>query len=178
MLIDYSLARDKLQLQLNPDEEPGDFQREFERVLTRLKKCIDLRLNIYGEPETEIDQMILDVENAKSTSNMYLRETLIDKVLQKLQEYTEPEFELTDEEEKNFTPEQKEKEEISFKKGLLKEKKQRMLLATEIAEIAFDCNLVEIAYEAGKEGVKHQWDPHKDTQLVIAQCKANYIIAQ
>ena len=71
MLIDYSIARNKLQIELNEDEQPGDFQREFERVLTRLKKSIDLKLNIYGEPDNDIDQMILDVENAKSTSNIY-----------------------------------------------------------------------------------------------------------
>lgn len=169
MLIDYSLAKDKLQIELREDDEPGDFQREFERVLERLKKCIDLRLNIYGEPDSEIDQMILDVENAKNTSNMYLRETLIDKVLQQLLEYSEPEFELTDEEEKELTPEQKEAEEIKFKKNLLKDKKQRMLLSSEIASIAFDCNLVEIAFEAGKLSVKEEWDPHKDREQVISQ---------
>lgn len=38
MLIDYSIAKEKLQIQLNPEEEAGNFQREFERVLKRLKK--------------------------------------------------------------------------------------------------------------------------------------------
>lgn len=38
MLIDYSIAKDNLQIELNEDEEPGNFQREFERVLNRLKK--------------------------------------------------------------------------------------------------------------------------------------------
>jgi hypothetical protein len=178
MLIDYSLSKDKLQIQLQEDEEAGDFQREFERVLTRIKKCIDLRLNIYGEPDTQIDQMILDVENAKSTNNSYLIETLIDKVLQQLIEYSEPEFELTDEEEKEWTDDRKSKEEIKFKKSILKEKKQRMLLASEISELAFDTNLIELAFEAGNLAVKVEWDPRKDTDIVISQCKAHYIVAQ
>lgn len=109
---------------------------------------------------------------------MYLRETLIDKVLQNLLEFEEPEFELTEEEEKEFTPEQKEEAEIKFKKNLLFEKKQRMLLGSEISQLAFDDNLIEIAFEASKEAVKNEWDPHKDSDLVIAQCKAHYVTAQ
>ena len=178
MLIDYSLAQDSLQIELNEDEEPGDFQREFERVISRMKKCIDLRLNIHGEPDTEIEQMILDIENAKSTGNMYLRETLLDKVLQQLLEYSDPEFELTDEQKEELDEEQQNKEQIKFSKELLKEKKQRMLLASEISGLAFDANLIELAFEAGKQSVKSEWDPHKDTDLVIAHCKAHYIIAQ
>lgn len=122
--------------------------------------------------------MILDVENAKSTTNMHLRETLIEKVLQQLLEFVEPEFELTEEEEKELNDEQKREAEVQFKKNLLSEKKQRVLLAAEIAQLAFDDNLVEIAFDAGKEAIKEQWDPHKDTDLVIAQCKANYVIAE
>lgn len=148
MLIDYSLARDKLQIQLNPDEEPGNFQREFERVLKRMKKSIDLRLNIYGEPESAIEQMILGVEKAKSTNNMYLRETLIDKVLKQLKEYGEPVLEES-EETKTLSQEEKDQREISFKKRLLTEKKQMMLIAGEIASLAFDQNLIDLAFEAG-----------------------------
>ena len=178
MLIDYSIARNKLQIELNEDEQPGDFQREFERVLTRLKKSIDLKLNIYGEPDNDIDQMILDVENAKSTSNIYLKETLINKVLQQLLEFIEPEIELSDEEEKELSDEKKEQEHVKFKKALLQEKKQRNLLAAEISELAFNNNLIELAFEASKVSIKHEWDPLKDTDLVIAQCKAHYVTSQ
>ena len=178
MLIDYSLAKDALQIELKDEDEPGDFQREFERVMSNMKKCIDLRLNIHGEPDSEIEQMILDVENAKSTGNMYLRETLLDKVLQQLLEFEEPDFELTDEQEKDFNEEQKEKERIKFSKELLKEKKQRKLLVSEIANLAFDANLIELAFKAGNESIKEEWDPHKDTDLVISQAKSHYIVSQ
>lgn len=169
MLIDYSLARESLQIQLNEDEEPGNFQREYERVLKRLKKSIDLRLNIYGEPENEIDQMILDIENAKNTTNAYLRETLIDKVLQQILEHEEQEFELTEDEEQILSEDEKKEARIKFAKNKLNEKKQRVLFASEISQIAFKDNLIEIAFEAGKEANKHEWDPHKDTDIVIAQ---------
>ena len=178
MLIDYSLARESLQIELNEDEEAGNFQREYERVLNSLKKCIDLRLNIYGEPDTLIDQMILDVENAKSTTNVHLRETLIDKVLQQLLEYEEPEFELTEEQEIKFNEEERQECEIQFKKDLNSEKKQRVLLASEISQLAYNDNLIEIAFDAGNEAVKLEWDPHKDTDIIISQCKAHYNIAQ
>ena len=177
MLIDYSIARDKLQIQLNPDEEPGNFQREYERVLKRMKKSIDLRLNIYGEPESEIEQMILGVEKAKSTNNIYLRETLIDKVLKQLKEHVNTPYEIT-EETKTLNEEEKEKKETDFKKKLLTEKKQMILLSGEIANLAFDQNLIDLAFEAGNLCIKDEWDPHKDTDLVISQCKTQYIIAQ
>ena len=46
-----------------------------------------MKLNIYGGPENKLEEIMADVENAKTTKNTYLRETLLDKVLNELMNY-------------------------------------------------------------------------------------------
>lgn len=58
-------------------------------------KKLQLKTNLYGgDPENLQDQIIVDVENAKSTKNSKMRETLLEKALKDLQEFEEPEFEV------------------------------------------------------------------------------------
>jgi hypothetical protein len=175
-MIDYSLAKNKLQVELEEDEDPSEHQRPFDKLIKAIKQKLDLKLNIYGEPETILEQIITDVENAKTTKNLYLRETLLDKVLKELIDYEEPEFEpdLT----KNLVQEEIDKEEMDFKLNLRKETKIRVLLAAEVAELAFEENLIELAQAAAKECCVNEWDVHKDIDLVIAQSKGHYVLAQ
>lgn len=87
LLIDYSTTKEKLQVQLEPDDDPSDFQRPFERLIVQIKQKLDMKLNIYGGPENKLEEIMADVENAKTTKNTYLRETLLDKVLNELMNY-------------------------------------------------------------------------------------------
>ncbi len=47
-----------------------------------------------GDPDNIQDQILVDVENAKSTKNVKMRETLLNKALKDLREFDEPDFEV------------------------------------------------------------------------------------
>ncbi len=54
-----------------------------------------MKTNLYGgDPDNIQDQIIIDVENAKTTKNAKMRETLLGKALKNLEEFEEPEFEV------------------------------------------------------------------------------------
>ena len=93
MNIDYSLTLKQIPGDLKEDDDPADFQRPYDKVLKFLLKQLNLKTNLYGgEPDSVQELIILDVENAKTTKNQKMRETLLDKALKELQDYEEPEF--------------------------------------------------------------------------------------
>jgi hypothetical protein len=78
-------------MELTADDDPANFQRPQDKLIKFLLKKLDLKTNLYGgDPETVQDQIILDVENAKTTRNQKMRETLLGKALRSLQGYKEP----------------------------------------------------------------------------------------
>lgn len=57
-------------------------------------------------------------------------------------------------------------------------RKQRVLISSEIAKLAFEELLVDLAYEAANLAVKDTWDPIKNIDLIIAQSEAHLLIAK
>lgn len=93
--VDYSLTLKQIPGDLKEDDDSGDFQRPYQKVLKFLLKKLSLKTNLYGgDPDNIQDQIVLDVENAKTTKNQKMRETLLEKALKDLQEFDEPEFEI------------------------------------------------------------------------------------
>jgi hypothetical protein len=104
-----------------------------------------------------------------------MRETLLEKALKQLAEYEEPEFYV--DESRNLVEEEIKEEEKAHKFRILKERKMQVLLGSEISKLALEEQLIEIAEEAAKVAVKDEWDPVKETDLVIAQSEAHYNLA-
>ena len=105
-------------------------------------KKLDLKTNLYGgDPETAQDQLILDVENAKTTRNAKMRETLLDKALRTLQEYEEPVYKKDPT--MDLVEEEIEAEKKTFHLRNIKERKERVLIANEMAKLAFEEYLVD-----------------------------------
>lgn len=48
--------------------------------------------------------------------------------------------------------------EHDFQVRMLKEKKQRVLIAGEVSELAFEENLIDIAMDASQLCIKEEWD--------------------
>ena len=107
---------------------------------------------------------------------MYLRESLLDGIIQDLIELD------TDETEYEPNPELiEEEEEIAKAKFYVKKRKDekhRVLVSSQVAEIALEENLIEMAQAAGDLCVKHEWNVHKDIELIIAQARAHYVLAE
>jgi hypothetical protein len=100
-----------------------------------------LKTNLYGgDPDSMHDVIILDVENAKTTKNGKMRETLLDKAIKQLIEYEEPEFEVNSED--NLVEEEIVAASKKFHLKLVKERKERVLIAAEISKLALEEMLV------------------------------------
>ena len=57
----------------------------YDKTIKFFLKKLSLKTNLYGgEPENPQDQIILDVENAKTTRNVKMRQTLLDKAVKQL----------------------------------------------------------------------------------------------
>ena len=152
---------------MTEEDNPDDFSRPYDKALKFLLKKLSLKTNIYGgDPENPHELVILDVENAKTTKNGRMRGMLLDKAVKNLQEMEEAEFEvkpelmLVDEEltvaKRKFTLQQ------------IRERKERVLINSEIAQLAMDELLVPLAFDAATMCVAETWDAQKDADLVIA----------
>ena len=65
-----------------------------------------------------------------------------------------------------------------FNFKLIKERKERVLIATEMAKLALEEYLVDLAFDSATLAVKDTWDPIKDHDLIIAQSESHNIIAK
>ena len=163
-------------MELTEDDNPDDFARPYDRALKFLLKKLSLKTNLYGgDPDSMHELIILDVENAKTTKNSKMRETLLDKAIKQLIEYEEPEFEVLPEQ--NLVEEEIVTAQKKFHLNLIKERKERVLIAAEISKLALDEGLTEIAYDAATFCVKEEWDAQKNSDLIIAQSQAHIDLA-
>jgi hypothetical protein len=138
-------------------------------------KKLQLKTNLYGgDPESVQEQILVDVENAKSTKNVKMRQTLLGRALTQLQEYEVPEFEPLP----NLVPEEVKAAELNFRVKQSKEARERILIATEISKLALEENLVDLAYDSAELGVKGDWDYQKYPELYIAQSESHLILAK
>jgi len=104
------------------------------------------------------------VENAKTTRNIKMRQTLLGRALTQLQEYEVPDYEPTE----NLVESELKAEELKFRIKQAKEERERILIATEIAKLALEENLIDLAFDSAELGVKGEWDHQKYPELLIA----------
>ena len=79
---------------------------------------------------------------------------------------------------KDLVEEEIEEEKKKFNLKLIKERKERVLIATEMAKLALEEYLVDLAFDSATLAVKDSWDPIKDHDLIIAQSESHNIIAK
>ena len=176
-MIDYSETTKNLSFDLTDNDNPDDFARPYDRALKFILKKLSLKTNLYGgDPDSMHELIILDVENAKTTKNAKMRETLLDKAIKQLLEYEEPEFEVRPED--NLVEEEIVAAQKKFHLNLVKERKERVLIAAEISKLALEENLIDIAQEAATLCTKDEWDAQKNPDLIIAQSQARIDLAK
>ena len=79
---------------------------------------------------------------------------------------------------KDLVEEEIEEEKKKFHINNIKERKQRVLIANEMAKVAYEENLIELAFDAATLAVKDEWDPIKDQDLIMAQSESHAILAK
>ena len=92
---------------------------------------------------------------------------LLDKAVKALQEFEAPEFALPAD--SNLVEEEILAAKRKFQLQQVRERKERVLICAEISTLANDEMLIDLAMAAATLGIAEQWDPIKDSDLVIAQ---------
>jgi hypothetical protein len=95
-----------------------------------------------------------------------MRETLLGKALKDLQEFEEPEFEVDPE--ADMVEEEIKAAQRKFHLASVRARKERVLIAAEIAKLAMEENLIDIAFKAASLAISDEWDSQKNADLVIA----------
>jgi hypothetical protein len=93
-------------------------------------------------------------------------ETLLNKALKSLQDFEEPIFEVDPV--KDLVEEEIEEEKKKFHLNLIKNRKERVLIANDMAKLAFSEFLFDLAFDSATLATKDTWDPIKDHDLIIA----------
>lgn len=155
-------------------EDPKSLQRPYERLLFPLKKKLELKRDIYKDPERLFEQAWLDLENAKNLKSLGAKENLLRRAVEKLliEENSEISFEANMvEEEKNDKIKQKRWQDY-------KDLKLRYLILGEVANLALKDNFYEIAWQASEFVVNKEWDFNKEPEIIATQANCHYVLAQ
>lgn len=86
-----------------------------------------------------------------------MRETLLDKALKELLEFDEPEFEIDPS--ANMVEEEVKVESRKFHLENVRSRKERVLISTEIAKLALEEMLIEIAFKSATLALANEWEP-------------------
>ena len=105
-----------------------------------------------------------------------MRETLLNKALKDLIEFEEPDFEVDPS--LDMVDEEIKAAQRKFHLSNVRSRKERVLIACEVAKLAMEENLVDIAFKAATLAISDDWDAQKNADLVIAQSECHFILAQ
>lgn len=105
-----------------------------------------------------------------------MRQMLLDKAVKALQDFEAPEFELK--EGSNLVEEEIVAAKRAFMLQQVRERKERVLICSEIATFAMEEMLIQLAFTAATLGIVEQWDAQKDADLVIAQSNCHIQLAK
>ena len=102
------------------------------------------------------DQIVIDVENAKTTKNSKMRETLLGKALKDMMEFEEPDFEVDPA--ADMVEEEIKIAQRKFHLASVRARKERVLISAEIAKLAMEEDLTDIAFKAASLAIQDEWD--------------------
>ena len=91
---------------------------------------------------------------------------MLGKALKDLVEFEEPDFEVDPA--ADMVEEEIKAAQRKFHLAAVRARKERVLIATEIAKLALEENLLDIAFKAATLSLAEDWDPVKNADLVIA----------
>lgn len=164
----------KLVIAANEHENVKSLQRPYERILFPLSKKLELKKNIYKEPEKLFEQALLDIENARNMKNQAARETVLKKAADKILKDTEPIEKLED----DLVEEEKQERLKQRKYSNYKDLKIKFLISGDLAEVAFDTHLYDLALTMAEYSLTHDWDVNKEPELIAMQAASHFVLAR
>lgn len=164
----------KLAIAANEHENSKALQRPYERILYPISKKLELKKNIYKEPERLFEQALLDIENARSMKNQAAKETVLKKAADKILKDVEPVEKLED----DLVEEEKQEKLKQRKYQSYKDLKLKFLISGDLAEIAIEASLFDLAFVMAEFSLSHEWDAGKEPELVAMQANSHFILAK
>lgn len=86
-----------------------------------------------------------------------MRETLLDKALKELVDFDEPDFEIDPA--LNMVEDEVKVAARRFHLDNIRARKERVLISSEIAKLALEEMLVDLAFNAASLAIANEWDP-------------------
>ena len=142
----------KLVVAANEHENPKALQRAYERMMYPLAKKLELKKNIYKEPDRLYEQAWLDIENAKSMKNQAAKETVLKKAAEKILKDSEPQEKLED----DLVEEEKQEKLKQKKYQSYKDLKLKFMISGELAEAAYEGKLYDLAGQMSEFSLSHE----------------------
>lgn len=163
--IDIPEGLDNLQLIKEDDlpeaeqENKNDDRRPLDRFLRPLHNKLDLKLNLYKEPDSPEEKALMLIEQSLDANESTLKASLLDKAARMLEE-SEPE----------------EVEESMAEPDPIQ--KKRAALWNDIARYAWRMKLVPLTQKATKRVCNVEWDPVRYKDYCVLQTEAWFILAE
>lgn len=164
----------KIAANANEHENPKQLQRTYERMMYPISKKLELKKNIYKEPERLFEQAWLDIENARSMKNQAAKETVLKKAADKILKDVETQEKL----EEDLVEEEKQERMKLKKYQSYRDLKLKFIISGDLAELAYEVGLFDLASQMSDYSLSHEWDPLKETELVAMQANSHFILAK
>lgn len=164
----------KLTTPANENENVKTLQRTYERMLYPLSKKLELKKNIYKEPDRLYEQAWLDIENARNMKNQAARETVLKKAADKILKDVEPIEKLED----DLVEEEKQERNKQKKYQSYKDLKLKYMISGDLAEVAYETALYDLASQMAEYSLSHEWDPLKEIDLIAMQANSHFVLAK
>jgi hypothetical protein len=69
VLLDYSILEDKLEVEMDENEDPGYYMRPYERMTKILSDKLRLKRDIFAEPKNDVEKTIMELESIKTSKS-------------------------------------------------------------------------------------------------------------
>ena len=163
--LDPSIPQNKIPVKMDEGEDSSIYQRPYERHLKQMLDRVNLKQNIYALPKDDIEKVIMQLESASLANSENMRIDRLQKCLGTLFMMNDKEYKV--EPEKDLVDEEIEKEKLLFKQKQLLNYKQKKQLAAQIAKMAFEWELNDLAIKACEFVVNDVWEVKNANEMII-----------
>ena len=82
--LDYSTVRSKLNVEVDEREDPGFYQRPYERMLIMLSDKLRLKRDIFAEPKDNVEKTIMELESIQNTKSENTRIEILNRCFDRI----------------------------------------------------------------------------------------------
>ena len=121
---------------------------------------------------------MIDLWNVVGQKSENTKIDILQKCLGNLVNIVEKDYDYEDAKRRSLVPEEIAQEVIKHKQLNLRLFKKKKLLGAEIAELAFEWEINEVAENASEFVVVEKWEPSNSMEMILAQVKCLYFLGQ